>query len=156
MPAIDFERPLKVHFFQDRHGETYQAYGKRHPYANTICKHNYPVQKTTTNPDEVTCKPCRRLMERQKAAPVEVPADHLAEVYKDRDDLQDWLYSEMDMSDKMAALARLLLDRLGPDDQQVLIMPSFTVSDFALGQLALYDNLKEARKGRWNEPPLGN
>lgn len=149
----DMARPLKVHMFRDQKGATYSSCGKTHKYADTACKHNWPVENVTQDPNRVTCKRCLRMM--AKAEVVSVPEGHLQEVYKDREDLQEWLYSEMGMADQMAALARLLLDRLGPDDQQVLVIPFFTVSDFALGQLALYDNLKEARKGRWNEVPLG-
>lgn len=146
------DKPRKWHFFKDQKGASYRSMGKERKYADTACKHNWPVENVTANPALVTCKRCLRMM--AKAAVVEMPQEMADQMASDSHDLQEWLDAERAMADKMAALARWLLDRLGQEVHAVVVMPDFSVGDFARGQLALFDEHKDSRKGRWNEPPL--
>lgn len=57
-----FNKPLKVHMFKDQQGASYKVYGKRRYYANTACRHNWPVEHTTEIPEKVTCKRCLKAM----------------------------------------------------------------------------------------------
>lgn len=57
-----YHEPRKVHLFHDQQGAEYGSMGKRHKYANTLCKMNStsPQMQTTHNPNDVTCKICRK------------------------------------------------------------------------------------------------
>ena len=61
-PPRYVEQPRKVHLFHDQKGAEYGSMGKRHKYANTLCKGNFagPDLQTTNDQNLVTCKICRR------------------------------------------------------------------------------------------------
>lgn len=62
---IDFEEGYVTHYFKDnsRGYWTHAHTNKRMPYADTICKHNFPVHNTTKAVDQVTCTLCLRKMQ---------------------------------------------------------------------------------------------
>lgn len=61
-PPLFAAEPRKVHLFHDQKGAEYESMGKKHKYANTLCKGNFagPELRTTDDPDLVTCKICRK------------------------------------------------------------------------------------------------
>lgn len=155
------ERPRKVHLHYDRTGQTYKGRGgKNREYAHTLCAGNFAGSGllTTKKPHEVTCKVCLKHMATgivPKARLSQVPETMLDEMAKDTQDLERWLEQEQTMADKMYALSVFLLGRLGDNEHAIaLSSPMFSVGDVARGQMALYQQHRDARKGRWNEPPL--
>ena len=59
-PPRFVEQPRKVHLHHDNAGATFGP--KKQPFANTLCRMNStsPQTRITMNPDEVTCKICRK------------------------------------------------------------------------------------------------
>lgn len=68
------EKPLKVHLYMHQGGATYKSCGHERPYADTACKHNWPVKHVTTDPTKVTCKSCLKAMRAGRVPLYERPA----------------------------------------------------------------------------------
>lgn len=150
------DRPLKVHFYRDQKGASYRSMGKDRLYANTACKHNWPVENITENRSQVTCSRCLKMMDRERREAVANDTQPSPDMESDYRDLEEWLEAERLMADKMGRLARWLLDQMPGDHIHVLVVPDLqlSVGEIALGQLARFDEHTDSRKGRWNEPPL--